>query len=90
MNAHVHPYFAEILNNAAHQQLTDQQKQREYYLALLKAHDWSYDYSEDFSRWQAGHSQHLQLTRLQRLIDPEYALWNQHAPAAYQRTARRL
>lgn len=82
MNDHVHEAFRPALNGMS--TLTHQQIQRERYLTLLRDHDWSYEYSDDHGVWSRGHAQRMELTRLQRSIDPEYVLWNEAAPTDYR------
>ena len=53
----------------------------EEFYDLLKAHDWTYDYSDDHRHWQKGHNQREQLHRVikQNEDDPRYrALFDQY------------
>ena len=56
----------------------------ETYVELLKKHDWSYEYSDDQSVWLRGVGQRQTLTRLQKELDKDYAVWNEHAPTDYR------
>lgn len=51
------------------------------YIQALKFHDWSYQYSEDMRVWRAGASQRAVLNDLRSRLDPDGAVWNQHAPS---------
>lgn len=55
------------------------------YVKLLKSHDWSYDYSDDHSKWTRGFEQRSQLEAYARDIDPKYKIWNQFAPSGFER-----
>lgn len=66
------------------QAIPTEAEQRDKYIAELKAHDWSYEYSDDHTVWQRGHNAHSRLTRTQREIDPDFRIWNEHAPTLYR------
>lgn len=51
------------------------------YVTLLKQHDWSYSYSDDGRAYRQGRAEREALDSLRREIDPQGAVWNQHAPA---------
>jgi hypothetical protein len=80
MNAVLSPAFAAAPTN-------DAEQKRQQYIAALQAHDWTYEFSDDHSAWQRGFNEHSRLTRLQREIDPLFALWNTHAPAGHRTRA---
>lgn len=50
------------------------------YRARLKAHDWSYEMSDDHSVWQSGFNERSRLGLAQALLDPQYLIWNTLAP----------
>tara|TARA_E500000318_G_C3510219_1_gene191985 strand:- start:158 stop:349 length:192 start_codon:yes stop_codon:yes gene_type:complete len=50
------------------------------YKALLKAHDWTFEFSERSSVFQRGIEQKRTLQMLQPKLDPDYTIWNQFAP----------
>lgn len=54
------------------------------YIALLKRHDWSFDYSDDYSVWKRGREDRDRLNSLQRWLDPDSSIWNQYAPESYR------
>lgn len=56
--------------------------QRKAYVTLLHQHDWSHEFSDDPRAVAQGRDQLRELRMVQREIDPDYALWNQHAPEA--------
>jgi hypothetical protein len=57
------------------------------YIRLLQAHDWSFDFSDDHRVWQAGCRELDALRLLQQRVDPTFALWNDHCPPNYRRSA---
>lgn len=54
---------------------------RAAYTALLQAHDWTFEWSDDHSRWKAGRAEFERIKELQPLVDRDGALWRQYAPA---------
>lgn len=50
------------------------------YRAMLRAHDWYFEYSDDYRVWQLGRLAQEQLEFLRRELDPDYAIWNTIAP----------
>ncbi len=56
----------------------------EQYKAALAHHDWSYDYSDDYSAWCRGKAQRDAICRMQRELDPDYSIWNSIAPEGYR------
>ncbi len=76
----VHPVFAGILDSIESTRTHVSQAQRAAYVRLLQAHDWSYDYSDDIAMYRRGRDQLAQLRIVQKEIDADFAIWNQHAP----------
>lgn len=58
----------------------------ETYINQLIRHDWSYDYSDDYSAWKKGLAERNALSALQKQVDPDFTIWNKHAPASYRIT----
>lgn len=56
----------------------------DFYVSALKEHDWSHAYSDDARVWRSGRDSLTALQASQALIDPEFAVWNAHAPEDYQ------
>lgn len=54
--------------------------QRDAYLRLLKAHDWSHEFSDDHRRWTKGREERAQLRLMQSTLDADGSLWNRFAP----------
>jgi hypothetical protein len=81
----LHPIFQAAL--AAHSALYERpiEVRRLAYIADLERHDWQYEFSDDHYVWGKGKGEraHLELEREE--IDPDYALWNAHCPASFQR-----
>lgn len=50
------------------------------YINHLKYHDWFFQYSDDHSVWTRGNRARQQLLREQKELDPDWSIWNQHAP----------
>jgi hypothetical protein len=44
----------------------------EQYQAMLKAHDWFYQYADDFRAWNKGHDNHIKLLKLAE-TSPEHS-----------------
>jgi len=55
------------------------------YRALLKAHDWTFEYSEDQTVWRRGGTELARLRELQKRLDPKYEVWNEVAPRDFRR-----
>lgn len=56
----------------------------EVYRAALAAHDWFHGYSDDHAAYGRGRESLTRLSALQCALDPDYALWNQFAPAEFK------
>jgi hypothetical protein len=54
------------------------------YINLLKAHDWSFEYSDDGSVWRAGRLALTTLRIAQKQFDPSGEVWNTYAPEGYK------
>ena len=54
------------------------------YRAALKAHDWYYDYSDDYTAWCKGRDERSALQAARRTLDPDYAIWNEYSPKPVQ------
>ena len=54
------------------------------YINLLQTHDWSYDYSDDHSKWQRGFAERETLKEYAREVDPTYQIWNEYAPEGFK------
>lgn len=50
------------------------------YVQLLQSHDWHYEFSDDHAVWCRGRDQRAALSKVQRELDADFAIWNQHAP----------
>ena len=55
------------------------------YINLLQTHDWSYDYSDEYSKWKRGFEQKSQLEAYARDLDPTYKVWNEYAPEGFKK-----
>ena len=54
------------------------------YITKLKRHDWSYDYSDDHRVWQRGVDERNAIRNLQKVIDPDFEVYNKYAPDGYK------
>ncbi len=54
------------------------------YVQALKDHDWAHEYSDEHAVWIRGRNSLARITRMQKLYDPDAALWNVTAPEAYR------
>lgn len=57
---------------------------RAEYMVALKRHDWSYEFSDDYSAYRAGNAQRFSLKESQPIVDPMFDLWNAAAPVDYR------
>lgn len=80
-NSHVHPFFAGLLADLVKVPQQARQAQHDAYVHALKAHDWSFEFSDDHAAYERGREQLAQLKLAQRELDPEFTVWNEHAPA---------
>jgi len=56
----------------------------EQYIDLLKHHDWSYTYSDDYRLWKKGEAERIVLILLRDKLDPTYALWNKYCEQGFE------
>lgn len=54
--------------------------QLENYIAKLKSHDWTYMYADSLREFERGKEQWLTIAAMQSKLDPDYTIFNQHAP----------
>lgn len=50
------------------------------YINKLKAHDWYYMYADGHREFTRGKEQWMAISAMQRELDPDYTVFNQHAP----------
>jgi hypothetical protein len=50
------------------------------YIAKLKAHDWTYDYSDDHRVWQRGSKEADEIRQLGDIVDPDRKIYKKHSP----------
>lgn len=50
------------------------------YRAALAAHDWYFEYSDDYRVWAEGKRHKATLREGQREHDQTFAIWNEYAP----------
>lgn len=62
--------------------------QQARYRFLLGTHDWSYQFSDDYSVWVKGETQWREISELQRKIDPNYVIWNEVVPDDLKREVK--
>ena len=53
------------------------------YITKLKAHDWTYQYSDDHRYWKKGSEEAGEIRRLQRVLDPNFEIYNKYAPEGF-------
>jgi hypothetical protein len=80
-NGHVHPIFASMLDTFCRPAALQDIK-REAYERMLRAHEWSFEFSDDASVYARGREQLAELRLVQREIDPDFSTWNQHCHPA--------
>lgn len=54
--------------------------QLDSYINKLKAHDWYYMYADGLREFNKGKEQWMAISAMQRELDPDYTVFNQHAP----------
>ena len=50
------------------------------YIAKLKAHDWTYQYSDDHSVWQRGSKESDEIRRMGDIVDPDRKIYKKYSP----------
>ena len=50
------------------------------YIAKLKAHDWTYDYSDDHRVWSRGRDEAYEIRRLGDILDPDREIYKKYSP----------
>lgn len=76
----LHPLFSNILATQAQAAVaTNNTLALDEYLRLLKAHDWSFGFSEDYSVVRRGQAERMKLIELRAKLDPDGEIWNQFA-----------
>lgn len=56
----------------------------EEYTQLLRQHDWTHEWSDDYSKWKVGNEQIGVLRQLQPQLDPTAEIWNSNCHPEYQ------
>lgn len=54
------------------------------YRLAMRQHDWSHEFSDEHRVWKAGRESLAKITEMQKDIDPDGEIWNQHAPVGYR------
>lgn len=76
----LHPLFANILATQAQAAVaTSNTLALDEYRRLLKAHDWDFGFSEDFSVFRRGQAERMKLIELRAKLDADGEIWNQFA-----------
>lgn len=47
----------------------------EQYRAALAAHDWFYEWSDDYHVWKRGQAQRAALLNMRRVVDADLSIW---------------
>lgn len=83
--SNLHPLFVGILATmgAPLSEETLRTARVDNYVRDLKLMDWQFEHSDDHSVWKAGTRELARLRAEQRELDPDGALWRQHAHADY-------
>lgn len=58
---------------------------RDEYIAALKAHDWFFDFSDDYSVWKKGMESYIRIVTGLKEHDPHREEWNKVCPAMMRR-----
>jgi hypothetical protein len=54
------------------------------YIAKLKAHDWTYQYSDDHSVWQRGSAEADAIRKMGDIVDPDRKIYKKYSPFSEQ------
>jgi hypothetical protein len=54
------------------------------YIAKLKAHDWTYQYSDDHSVWQRGSAESDAIRKMGDIVDPDRKIYKKYSPFSEQ------
>lgn len=54
--------------------------QLDNYITRLKNHDWYYMYADGHREFQRGKEQWMAIAALRAKLDPDYTIFNEHAP----------
>lgn len=73
----LHPTIADVFRQAAALPLD---AERAGYVAALRMHDWSHDWSDDHRVYSRGRDELKALREQQQRIDPSFSIWNSIAP----------
>ena len=50
------------------------------YIAKLKSHDWTYQYSDDHSVWQRGQKESEAISSMMKILDPDMKIYKKYSP----------
>lgn len=56
----------------------------EKYVHQLECFDWWFNYSDDHKVWRAGEAAAQRLQGERKRLDPDFAIWNKHAPEEFR------
>lgn len=77
----------EVLATAASHQ-SERAAEVAEYERLLRAHDWSFEFSDDPSVYRRGREARKTLEAMRFRLDLDFRIWNEHAPVDYRITPR--
>lgn len=73
------PFPSSRFDTGTHSLAGEHNAELEDYIKLLKAHDWTFEFSDDQTVWRQGRQERATLEALQRQLDPAKIIWDQHA-----------
>lgn len=82
--SNLHPIFEEIMKPFLAP--PGEPIEMQAYRNGLKGHDWYHNYSDDGDVWRRGLAHRKQLEAMQRILDPQYVVWNEIAPDVFRRS----
>jgi hypothetical protein len=75
----MHPIFANIFATQSAAAVATSnamnKSELEQYEALLRSHDWEYQYSDDYQAYKRGAAQRATLNALADKLDPDRVIW---------------
>jgi len=74
-----------VRNHAVSETFKQSAADADRYIALLKSHDWHYEYSDDQNVWRRGRVERDVLATIQSMIDPDFSVWNQYCYPTFKR-----
>lgn len=83
--SNLHPILQQALRVFTDTTTKNLETVAEQYIEALTRHDWAFEYSEDASVYARGRKERADLLAMRPICDPDWVLWNKHAPSDYRK-----